>query len=115
MAVLASPARRQAIAVAVAVALGIPPVTPASAQDDDAIEEIVVTGSRLTRRDFTSPSPIATIDRGTLLNSGQPTLEATLNQMPQITPTSIARRTTRATARHGSIFAAWVPIARSCC
>jgi len=63
---------------------------PASAQDaeaeDSTIEEIVVTGSRLRRRDFSAPSPIATIDREALDFSGQGTLETTLNQMPQVTP-----------------------------
>jgi outer membrane receptor protein involved in Fe transport len=52
----------------------------------DEIEEIIVTGSRLRRRDFSAPSPIATIDREALEFSGQTTLETTLNQMPQVTP-----------------------------
>ena len=62
----------------------------ARAQDGAAegndVEEIVVTGSRIARRDYTAPSPITTIDRSMLENSGQPTLEATLNQMPQVLP-----------------------------
>ena len=57
-----------------------------SFDSEDALEEIVVTGSRITRRDFSSPSPIATIDRVTLDGAAQPTLEETLNQMPQIIP-----------------------------
>lgn len=56
------------------------------ASNDETIDEIIVTGSRLKRRDFSSPSPIATIDRDALLNSGQSTLESTLNQMPQVIP-----------------------------
>jgi len=57
-------------------------------QDENAevIEEIVVTGSRIRRRDFHSASPISTIDRDDLLFSGQATLEEMLNQMPQIMP-----------------------------
>lgn len=55
-------------------------------RDDETVEEIVVTGSRLTRRDFSSPSPIVTIDREALAASGQATLEETLNQMPQVAP-----------------------------
>lgn len=54
--------------------------------DDDSVEEIVVTGSRLIRRDTTAPSPIMTIDRESILNSGQPTLEETLNSLPQVQP-----------------------------
>ena len=53
---------------------------------DEVVEEIVVTGSRLPRRDFTAPSPIATIDAEALASSGQATLEETLNKMPQMAP-----------------------------
>lgn len=53
---------------------------------DEAVEEIVVTGSRLPRRDFTAPSPIATIDEEALAASGQATLEESLNKMPQMAP-----------------------------
>lgn len=53
---------------------------------DQAIEEIVVTGSRLLRRDFSAPSPITTIEREVLAFSGQVTMESTLNKLPQISP-----------------------------
>ncbi|HEX5766215.1 MAG TPA: hypothetical protein VFY27_11650, partial [Woeseiaceae bacterium] len=33
----------------------------ADGNEADVVEEIVVTGSRIKRRDFSSPSPIATI------------------------------------------------------
>ena len=72
------------------IALSAAIVEPAYAQagDSDAngIEEITVTGSRITRRDFSAPSPVATIDRATLDSASQPTLEEVLNRMPQITP-----------------------------
>jgi len=66
-------------------------VCAADAQDDvsnsnQEVEEIVVTGSRLLRRDFNAPSPISTLDRDVLAASGQATLEESLNQMPQIQP-----------------------------
>jgi iron complex outermembrane receptor protein len=54
--------------------------------EDEAVEEIVVTGSRLLRRDFTAPSPITSVDRDAILSSGQPTLEDTLNSLPQVQP-----------------------------
>jgi outer membrane receptor protein involved in Fe transport len=69
--------------------------TTAVAQDEDlsalqsdevTVDEIVVTGSRLRRRDFNAPSPIASVDQEQLRNSGQPTIEAALNQMPQVIP-----------------------------
>lgn len=54
--------------------------------EEDVADEVIVTGSRIKRRDFTSPSPLATIDRDAIKFSGQPTLEETLNQMPQVIP-----------------------------
>jgi outer membrane receptor protein involved in Fe transport len=61
-------------------------VVPDQSRESESIEEIVVTGSRIKRRDFSSPSPITTIDRQAIEFSGQPTLEETLNQMPQVIP-----------------------------
>ncbi|MEQ9563298.1 MAG: TonB-dependent receptor plug domain-containing protein, partial [Woeseiaceae bacterium] len=57
-----------------------------AAEDLESIEEIVVTGSRIKRRDYNSPSPISTIDRNDLTFSGLPSLEESLNQMPQVMP-----------------------------
>lgn len=56
------------------------------AAGQDTIEEIVVTGSRIKRRDFSSPSPITTIGADEIAFSGQSTLEETLNQLPQMAP-----------------------------
>jgi outer membrane receptor protein involved in Fe transport len=59
---------------------------PTSNIDDDTIAEIVVTGSRIKRRDFNSPSPLTTISNVDIAFSGQATIEETLNQMPQVMP-----------------------------
>lgn len=67
---------------------------PARGQDDSSesdahdadIEEITVTGSRIKRRDYFTPSPLMTISEKDIDFSGQWTLEETLNQMPQVTP-----------------------------
>jgi len=61
----------------------------AGADTDDEeiyIEEVTVTGSRVKRKDFSSPSPITTVDREAFEFSGQPTLEEYLNQLPQVQP-----------------------------
>ena len=50
------------------------------------IEEIVVTGSRIKRRDFITPSPVITINRADIAFSGQATLEEALQRMPQVVP-----------------------------
>ena len=68
------------------LALAATPPAQAQPADAEAVDEVVVTGSRLIRRDFFSPSPISTVDRVALDAATQPTLEETLNQMPQIVP-----------------------------
>ena len=55
-------------------------------QAELVVEEVTVTGTRIKRRDFSSPSPLATVDREEFEFSGQPTLEEYLNRMPQILP-----------------------------
>jgi outer membrane receptor protein involved in Fe transport len=57
-----------------------------SENDETAIEEIVVTGSRIKRRDFNTLSPLTTIGSEEFDFSGQATVEETLNRMPQVTP-----------------------------
>ena len=62
---------------------------PAFAQDapapaDKAKDEtIVVTGSRISRRDFKSESPISTINSSTIAAAGQPSLDRAIGQIPQ--------------------------------
>ena len=53
---------------------------------DEFIDEVVVTGSRIKRRDFVTPSPLTTISNEDIAFSGQATIEETLNQMPQVLP-----------------------------
>ena len=47
---------------------------------------IVVTGSRIVKKDFESNSPIVTVDQGLLQNSSTAALEQNLNKLPQFTP-----------------------------
>ena len=80
--------RNRVLACAIAAALASPLYAQDldNAADQAAVEEIVVTGSRLPRRDFTAVSPIATIDAETLTYAGQATVEETLNKLPQVAP-----------------------------
>lgn len=48
--------------------------------------DIVVTGSRIVRKDFDSTSPIVTVDSKLLEQSGSISLEANLNKLPQFNP-----------------------------
>ncbi|WP_279350444.1 TonB-dependent receptor domain-containing protein [Erythrobacter litoralis] len=57
------------------------------AEPGDAGEPIVVTGSRIVRRDYTAESPITTIDDEFIQNAGPATLEQSLNALPQFQAT----------------------------
>ena len=54
--------------------------------EEDIMEEVHVTGTRIARRDFNTPSPLTTVDKETIEFSPQLTIEETLNQMPQVFP-----------------------------
>jgi outer membrane receptor protein involved in Fe transport len=58
---------------------------PAAAQDE-GLEEITVTGSRIVRRDFEAASPIVTVDSQRLEQSSTFSVESVLNQTPQFQP-----------------------------
>jgi outer membrane receptor protein involved in Fe transport len=49
------------------------------------VEEVVVTGSRIARRDFVSPSPIVTATETVLQQQGISNVEQSLNTLPQFT------------------------------
>lgn len=70
------------LAVSAALAESPPAATEAPAKAE-SIEPIVVTGSRISRRDFVSDSPIVTVGQDALAAAGQPTLDKALGQMPQ--------------------------------
>src|SRR5690606_13863288 len=58
----------------------------AYAQQDEGVEEVVVTGSRIVRRDFSANSPIMTVDESRFQESSTIAMESVLNQMPQFIP-----------------------------
>jgi outer membrane receptor protein involved in Fe transport len=74
---------------AAAIAAEPDPQSVAPAQDGEAAQsstepvEVVVTGSRISRRDYDSTSPIVTLGEESIAKSGEVNIEATLNQMPQ--------------------------------
>jgi outer membrane receptor protein involved in Fe transport len=60
-----------------------PAQSEAPASPGGKLEEIVVTGSRITRRDYESDSPIVTLNQSALAAAGQPTLDRAIGEMPQ--------------------------------
>jgi outer membrane receptor protein involved in Fe transport len=71
-------------ALSAAVTLALTAQSDVFAQDQ-GLEEIVVTGSRIARRDFSAQSPIVTVDAESFNSRSNVGLEATLNQLPQFT------------------------------
>jgi outer membrane receptor protein involved in Fe transport len=63
------------------------PAAPAAAQEAE-VGEVVVTGSRIARQDYVSESPIVTVGADQIAAVGSTTVENTLNQLPQFTPSN---------------------------
>ena len=61
-------------------------VTDRAFAQSGQLEEIVVTGSRILRRDFTAASPIVTVGAETFENISTVGVESALNQLPQFQP-----------------------------
>ena len=78
--------RLHRLASAVAIALAVPVLQQASAQDAAGVDEIVITGSRIVRRDYQANSPIQTIDSSAFEQQSSIAIEDTLNDLPQFVP-----------------------------
>ncbi|MFC1606112.1 TonB-dependent receptor plug domain-containing protein [Pseudomonadota bacterium] len=87
--------RRQRLARTILTSLGctLLSAAPVLAQDaldeseyEKLLEEVIVTGTRIARRDFNTPSPLTSVSQEFIQFTNQPTLEDTLNQMPQVFP-----------------------------
>jgi outer membrane receptor protein involved in Fe transport len=78
-------------ALALALLVGGFAAQPVSAQVADTSaaapqpkdQDIVVTGSRISRRDYKSESPISTINSATIAAAGSPSLDRAIGQIPQ--------------------------------
>ena len=65
--------------------LGLSGLSGAAWADSEVIEEILVTGSRISRDRFSSPSPISVFDEQQLTNSGLVTVDEFLKEVPAFT------------------------------
>jgi outer membrane receptor protein involved in Fe transport len=77
--------------VILASALAAVPATPVKAQEQDqaqqqGVEEIRVTGSRIPRRDFSANAPIQTVDEQMFQETTSIGVETILNRLPQFVP-----------------------------
>lgn len=74
---------QRALLTGIAACLAGPVVVHAQ---DQQIHEVVVTGSRIAKRDAVADTPILTIDQEILADSGRNTVDHYLNTLPQIAP-----------------------------
>lgn len=87
----------RAYLLATSIITGIAWATASSAsaqvapQDDVAqVDEIVVTGSRIARKDYVANTPIVTVDQQDLQATGSVTVDTLINDLPQFVPASNA-------------------------
>ena len=79
------------VSAAVALALASAATTPGYAQEKSPeLQEVVVTGSRIIRRDYVSQSPIVTVGSEALETHSSTGVESALNQLPQFTTAGTA-------------------------
>ncbi len=57
-----------------------------SAGDEPKLEEVLITGSRIARKDYVSPSPLVTVEMAAVNNSGRVTMDDYLQRLPQFAP-----------------------------
>ena len=80
--------RKSQLSLAVGAALGLTSMTfmPANAQDLSAnqLEEVIVTGSRITRANLVSSSPVTQIDAEDMMFQGTTRVEDLVKELPQV-------------------------------
>lgn len=69
----------------------------AQAESDRAIEEVVVTGTRIVRGNAVSPSPVTTVGADEIEARGTIRLEDVLNTLPQVSPSETSSKANEAT------------------
>jgi outer membrane cobalamin receptor len=64
--------------------LSAPQYAMAQEPQQQTLAEVVVTGSRLVRSDLSAPSPVTVINEDAVQLSGDTTVEAVINELPQL-------------------------------
>lgn len=73
----------QAVSTAIASTALVGGVSNIAVAQDNNIEEVTVTGSRITNRDLTAPSPVMTVGSENFEFSSTGSVESVLNKLPQ--------------------------------
>src|SRR5688500_5423893 len=97
------PGSRMIAGVALASALAFPAGAQNAEGEEEALQEVVVTGSLISDPNRASPSPIVITTLEDLKQSGTVTLEASLNQLPQFAPAGSAGNGGQGTGGHATV------------
>lgn len=80
------------------------PVVAHATEEAVAIQEIVVTGSRITRKGFSAPTPVSTVTNEDLAKAGVTNVGVYLANLPSFVPTSSPQSSGNIDAGAGSSF-----------
>lgn len=73
------------------------------AQDQAQVDEVVVTGSRIVRKDYVANSPIVTVSQDDIQATGSVNIESLVNDLPQFTPAGNAASNSPNTAGQANV------------
>ena len=74
---------RRAVRCALLASAAVAAVSPAQAQEDSTIQEVVVTGSRIPQPNLTSVSPVTAVGSEQVKIEGVTRVEDLINNLPQ--------------------------------
>jgi iron complex outermembrane receptor protein len=77
-------------AMAAAATLMAAPAVAQTQEDRSQVDDIVVTGSRIVRKDYVANSPIVTVSQEDFQATGSVTIDTLINDLPQFTPAANA-------------------------
>src|SRR5512134_877246 len=92
---------------ALAVCLAVTALSDAPAFAQDELEQIIVTGTRIARRDFESASPIVSVTQELFERTGSSTVETALNTLPQFVPAYTSTSVTVSNGGQANVDALW--------
>ncbi|WP_165842946.1 TonB-dependent receptor domain-containing protein [Phenylobacterium deserti] len=85
------------------VAFAAPALAQSTAPDDVAVDEVVVTGSRIPRPNLEQPTPVTTLNSVAVQNAGTSSLGDILAQLPALSATGTARANSDSGANLGGL------------
>lgn len=68
-----------------------------------SLEEIIVTGSRIARPDFSSASPVVSVTQDAFVQTGSTSVDAVMNRLPQLVPTVTSTSNNPANGGQGNL------------